>query len=109
MTPTTPDPSVTAITTDTGRAFAERQLAAAFSTATINKSLACLRRRLSIAREGGKLQSVPFEADQAKNATARVIPLPSVVAEKLSRIKPKSGTVFDVTNLRTEWAKLAQQ
>lgn len=162
-------PSVTAITTDTGRAFAKRQLAAGFSTATINRSLACLRRMLAIAREDGKLQSVPFirllkepnartgfitqrqfdellavlprhlrpliqflywcgcrlgearaiqweqvnlqerlirlEADQTKNATARVIPLPSVLAEELSRTKPKTGSVFDATNLRTEWAK----
>ena len=162
-------PSVTAITTDTGRVFAKRQLAAGFSTATINRSLACLRRMLAIAREDGKLQSVPFirllkepnarkgfithkqfdellavlprhlrpliqflywcgcrlgearsiqweqvnlqerlirlEADQTKNATARVIPLPSVVAEELSHIEPKTGTVFDATNLRAEWAK----
>jgi integrase len=164
-----PGPPVTAITTDSGRAFAKRQLAAGFSTATINRSLACLRRMLAIAREDGKLQSVPvirllkepparrgfvtqkqfdellaalpthlrpliqflywcgcrlgearaiqweqvnlqerlirLEPDQTKNETARVIPLPSVVAEELSRIKPKTGTVFDDTNLRTEWAK----
>jgi len=164
-----PGPPVTAITTDSGRAFAKRQLAAAFSTATINRSLACLRRMLAIAREDGKLQSVPvirllkepparrgfvtqkqfdellaalpthlrpliqflywcgcrlgearaiqweqvnlqerlirLEPDQTKSETARVIPLPSVVAEELSRIKPKTGTVFDDTNLRTEWAK----
>ncbi len=36
---------------------------------------------------------------------ARVIPLPSVVAEELSQIEPKTGTVFDATNLRTEWAR----
>jgi integrase len=164
-----PGPPVTAITTDSGRAFAKRQLAAGFSTATINRSLACLRRMLAIAREDGKLQSVPLirllkepparrgfvtqkqfdellaalpthlrpliqflywcgcrlgearaiqweqvnlqerlirlEPDQTKNETARVIPLPSVVAEELSRIKSKTGTVFDDTNLRTEWAK----
>jgi integrase len=164
-----PGPPVTTITTDTGRAFAKRQLAAGFSTATINRSLACLRRMLAIAREDGKLQSVPFirllkepparrgfvtqkqfdellaalpshlcplvqflywcgcrlgearaiqweqvnlkeriirlEADQTKNETARVIPLPSLVAEELSRIEPKTGTVFDATNLRTEWAR----
>lgn len=162
-------PPVTAITTDSGRAFAKRQLAAGFSTAMINRSLACLRRMLAIAREDGKLQSVPvirllkepparrgfvtqkqfdellaalpthlrpliqflywcgcrlgearaiqweqvnlqerlirLEPDQTKNETARVIPLPSVVAEELSRIKSKTGTVFDDTNLRTEWAK----
>jgi integrase len=164
-----PGPPVTAITTDTGRAFAKKQLAAGYSTATINRSLACLRRMLAIAREDGKIQSVPvirlskepsarkgfvtqgqfdallaalpthlrpliqflywcgcrlgearaiqweqvnlqerlirLEADQTKNATARAIPLPSVVAEELSRVELKTGTVFDATNLRTEWAK----
>ena len=35
----------------------------------------------------------------------RVIPLPSVVAEVVSRVEPKTGTVFDDTNLRTEWAR----
>ena len=53
-------PPVTAITTDSGRAFAKRQLAAGFSTPTINRSLACLRRMLAIAREDSKLQSVPL-------------------------------------------------
>jgi integrase len=48
---------------------------------------------------------IRLEADQTKNATARVIPLPSVVAEELSHIEPKTGTVFDATNLRAEWAK----
>ncbi len=160
---------VTDITVDSSRVFARKQLGAGLSRATVNRSLACLRRMLAIAREDGKLQSVPFvrllkepsarkgfvtqkqfdellaalpthlrplvtflywcgcrlgearaiqweqvslqerlirlEADQTKNATARVIPLPSVVAEELSRIKPKTGTVFDATNLRTEWAK----
>jgi integrase len=159
---------VTAINTDSGRAFAKKQLAAGFSSATINRSLACLRRMLAIAREDGKLQSVPvirlqkepsarrgfvtqqqfdqllkalpshlrpliqflyscgcrlgeaqaiqweqvnlqermirLEADQTKNQTARVIPLPSVVAEELARVEPKTGTVFDDTNLRKEWA-----
>ncbi len=54
-----PGPPVTAITTDSARAFAKRQLAAGFSSATINRSLACLRRMLAIAREDGKTQTVP--------------------------------------------------
>jgi hypothetical protein len=52
-------PPVTAITTDSGRAFAKRQLAAGFSTPTINRSLACLRRMLAIAREDSKLLKEP--------------------------------------------------
>ena len=164
-----PGPPVTALTTDTGRAFAKRQLATGLSTATINRSLHCLRRMLAIAREDGKLQSVPLirllkepnprtgfleqekfeellsalpgplrplvqflywcgcrlgearavqweqinlqerlirlEADQTKNETARMIPLPSVVAAQLATVEPKTGRVFDDTNLRTEWAR----
>jgi len=164
-----PGPPVSDITTDSARAFARKQLAAGYSRATINRSLACLRRMLAIAREDGKLQSVPvirllkepparkgfvtqkhfdellralptnlrplvqflywcgcrkgeacaiewpqvnleerlirLEADQTKNGTVRTIPLPGVVAEELSRIEPKTGKVFDDTNLRTEWAK----
>jgi integrase len=164
-----PGPPVTTINTDSARAFAKRQLAAGFSSATINRSLACLRRMLAIAREDGKLQSVPvirllkephprrgfitqkqfdellaalpghlrplvtflywcgcrlgearaiewtqvdlqarlirLEADQTKNQTARVIPLPSVVAADLQRIAPKTGKVFDAENLRLDWAK----
>jgi integrase len=164
-----PGPPVSDITTDSARAFARKQLAAGYSRATINRSLACLRRMLAIAREDGKLQSVPvirlqkepparkgfvtqkqfdellralptnlrplvqflywcgcrkgeacaiewpqvsleerlirLEADQTKNGTVRTIPLPSVVAEELSRIEPKTGKVFDDSNLRTEWAR----
>jgi integrase len=164
-----PGPPVTALTTDSGRAFAKRQLAAGYSSATVNRSLACLRRMLAIAREDGKLQSVPvirllkepqarrgfitqeqfngllaalptglrpliqflywcgcrvgearaiqweqvnlrerlirLEADQTKNESARVIPLPRIVAAGLAQMEPKNGAVFDGTNLRIEWAK----
>ncbi len=164
-----PGPPVTDITTDSARAFAKKQLAAGYSRATINRSLACLRRMLAIAREDGKIQSVPvvrllkepparkgfvtqkqfdellgalptnlrplilflywcgcrkgeacaiqweqvdlqerlirLEADQTKNGTVREIPLPSVVAEELRRIEPKTGKVFDDSNLRAEWAR----
>lgn len=55
-----PGPSVLAITTATGKAFAKRQRAAGFSPATINRSLACLRRMFTIAREEGKIQSAPL-------------------------------------------------
>ncbi len=52
-----PGPPVTHITTDTGREFTKRQLAAGYSAATINRSLACLRRMLRIAYEDGKMQA----------------------------------------------------
>jgi site-specific recombinase XerD len=50
---------VTQITPDAGRKFVRERQAAGFSPATINRSLACLRRMLRIAYEDGKLQAVP--------------------------------------------------
>lgn len=165
-------PGVREITTDTGRRFAKKQLAEGFSTATVNRSLACLRRMLRVAKEEGKIQNVPvvrlhkepparkgflthekfeellgvlpthlrplvqflyycgcrlgetrsiewhqvdlrnrlirLEEDQTKNDEARIIPIPSVVAERLEAMQPKTGQVFDDTNLRTEWAKACE-
>jgi integrase len=54
-----PGPSAVRLTTDKAREFAKSQLAAGFSPATINRSLACLRRMLAISREDGKLQTLP--------------------------------------------------
>jgi len=160
---------VTQITTDAGRKFVQERQAAGFSAATINRSLACLRRMLRIAHEDGKLQAVPvirllkeptprkgflpvekfeellgalpsylrplilflywcgvrlgearaiewsqvnlkeglirLESDQTKNSEARTVPLPAVLVDILSRVKPKTGRVFDDTNLRAEWAQ----
>ena len=56
---TNPGPPVTAITTDSARTFAQKQRSASYSSATINRSLAALRRMLAIAREDGKIQMVP--------------------------------------------------
>jgi integrase len=47
---------------------------------------------------------ITLEEDQTKNSEARVIPLPDVLVERLRKINPQSGLVFDGTNLRTEWA-----
>jgi integrase len=52
-------PLATDITTDTGREFARKQLAAGYSAATINRSLACLRRMLKIALEDETIKSMP--------------------------------------------------
>jgi integrase len=49
----------TQITTDAARQFAKQRLKEGFSPATINRSLACLRRMLQIAREDSKIQHVP--------------------------------------------------
>jgi integrase len=164
-----PGASVTQITTDAGRKFVRERQAAGFSAATINRSLACLRRMLRIAYEDGKLQVVPvirllkepaarkgflpvekfeellgalpsylrplilllywcgvrlgearviewsqvnlkerlvrLESDQTKNNEARTVPLPAVLVDILSGVKPKTGRVFDDTNLRAEWAQ----
>jgi len=42
---------------------------------------------------------------QTKNSEARIVPLPSVVVEMLRKMEPKTGPVFDATNLRTEWER----
>jgi integrase len=47
------------ITTDAARQFSQHLLANGNSNGTVNKSLALLRRMLSIAREDGKLPTVP--------------------------------------------------
>lgn len=166
---THPGAVLTRMTTDAAREFARQRQAAGYSAATVNRSLACLRRMLRIAYEDGKIQTVPkirllkepaarkgfvsvqqferllaalpghlrplilflywcgvrlgealqiewpqldlaravirLEEDQTKNAEARTVPLPPVLIEMLSSMKPKVGRVFDATNLRTEWAK----
>lgn len=162
----------TKITTDRARQFAKQRMKEGVSTATVNRSLACLRRMLAIAHEESKIQHVPkirflkepparkgfltverFEAllnvlpthlrplitflyycgvrlgeaqqikwsqvnlkariirleeDQTKNETARIVPLPPVLVNALSTIEPKSGRVFDDTNLRVEWSKACE-
>jgi hypothetical protein len=55
----TPGPSVLQITTETGRKFVETRKAAGAGNAVINRSLACLRRMLRIAKEEEKIPSVP--------------------------------------------------
>jgi integrase len=57
--PKTPGPTVTRITTDTSRDFASKREADGVGGATINRSLACLRRMLRLAHEDGKIQTVP--------------------------------------------------
>jgi len=50
---------VTRLTTDAARDFARQRQASGYSAATVNRSLACLRRMLRIAHEDGKIQAVP--------------------------------------------------
>ena len=48
---------------------------------------------------------IRLEEDQTKNSEPRIVPLPSVLLAKLREVEPKTGRVFDGTNLRTEWEK----
>jgi integrase len=47
---------------------------------------------------------IRLEDDQTKTGEARVVPLPAVLVETLKKL-PRSGLVFDDTNLRTEWQR----
>jgi integrase len=57
--PDNPGPSAVSINTETSRAFARKRLAEGAGNATINRSLACLRRMLRIAHEESRIQFVP--------------------------------------------------
>lgn len=54
-----PGTAVAQITTNTAREFVRQRQAEGVGNATINRSLACLRRMLRIAHEDGRLQNVP--------------------------------------------------
>jgi len=46
---------------------------------------------------------IRLEPEQTKTSEARVLPLPSVLVNMLSKVEPKEGRVFDGTNLRKGW------
>jgi hypothetical protein len=46
---------------------------------------------------------IRLEAEQTKTSEARVLPLPSVLVNMLTAIEPKTGKMFDGTNLRKDW------
>ena len=48
---------------------------------------------------------IRLESEQTKGDTAREVPLPSILVMMLKDIEPKTGRVFDTTNLRKEWMK----
>jgi integrase len=48
---------------------------------------------------------IRLEVEQTKSDEARYAPLPSELVMLLRAIEPKTGKVFDVTNLRVEWQK----
>jgi len=51
---------------------------------------------------------IRLEEDQTKNDEARIVPLPPVLVKILKAVEPKTGRVFDATNLRTEWGKACE-
>jgi integrase len=48
---------------------------------------------------------IRLEEDQTKIGEPRIVPLPSVLVSELRGAEPKTGRVFDGTNLRVEWEK----
>jgi integrase len=48
-------------------------------------------------------RTIRLEVEQIKGDEARTLPLPSVLVNMLNEVAPKSGRVFDGTNLRKEW------
>jgi integrase len=48
-------------------------------------------------------RTIRLEEEQTKGDEARTLPLPSVLVSMLTEVTPKSGRVFDGTNLRKEW------
>jgi integrase len=161
--------SVAQLTTDFASRFVRKRKAESVGNAAINRSLACLRRMLKIAKRAKKIHDVPFieflkepparkgfltvekfdeligllpshlkplvtllyycgnrigealriewsqvdltsrtirlEPEQTKTDEARILPLPPVLVMMLKEVKPKTGLVFDGTNLRKEWTK----
>ena len=159
----------TQLTADFARRFVRDRLADGVGNAAINRSLACLRRMLTLAKRDKKIHDVPYieflkepaarkgflerkdfdrlikvlpthlrplvtflywcgtrigetlaiewnqvnldarqirlEPEQTKGDEARILPLPSVVVNMLHEVEPKTGKVFDGTNLRKEWMK----
>jgi integrase len=49
--------------------------------------------------------TIRLEVAQTKTEEARVVPLPSPLIAMLRDIEPKTGRVFDDTNLRVEWER----
>ena len=48
-------------------------------------------------------RTIRLEPEQTKTDEARILPLPPSLVMMLTEVKPKTGLVFDGTNLRKEW------
>jgi len=161
--------SATALTTDAAKRFVRERRDEGVGNATINRSLALLRRMLNLAKREKKIHDVPFiefqkeppprkgfveqadfdrlfnllpthlrplvtllyycgtrvgqalktewsqvdlkkrlirfEGEDTKNDEAQILPMPSILVDMLKSMTPKTGRVFDGTNLRKEWMK----
>jgi integrase len=161
--------AATALTTDAAKRFVRERRDEGVGNATINRSLALLRRMLNLAKREKKIHDVPFiefqkeppprkgfveqadfdglfnllpthlrplvtllyycgtrvgqalktewsqvdlkkrlirfEGEDTKNDEAQILPMPSRLVDVLKSMTPKSGRVFDGTNLRKEWMK----
>ncbi len=54
-------------------------------------------------RSISRSRTIRLEPEQTKTDEARVLPLPPVLVAMLKGTEPKTGKVFDGTNLRKEW------
>jgi integrase len=161
--------SATALTTDAAKRFVRERRDEGVGNATINRSLALLRRMLTLAKREKKIHDVPFiefqkeppartgfveqvdferllnllpthlrplvtllyycgtrvgqalktewsqvdlkkrlirfEGEDTKNDEAQLLPMPSLLVDMLKAMTPKTGRVFDGTNLRKNWMK----
>lgn len=87
-----PGPTVGTINTETSRTFARQRLAEGAGNATINRSLACLRRMLHIAHEDGRIQFVPkirlLKEPPARNGFLELEKFEELVALLPTHLKP---------------------
>jgi integrase len=87
-----PGASVTRITTDSGRQFAQKLLADGAANGTVNRSLALLRRMLNIAHEDGKVAAVPkirlLKPGAARKGFVELEQFQSLLAKLPSNLKP---------------------
>jgi integrase len=87
-----PGPSLVRLNTDLSRRFAKKMQEDDYSSATINRSLACLRRMLAIAREDGKLKFVPvirlLKEPKARKGFVTAQQFDAIVAELPRHLRP---------------------
>jgi len=87
-----PGSPATRITTDAAREFASKRLAEGVTNSTINTSLALLRRMLNLAKDDGKLQTVPkihlFKPNPARKGFLSLEKFEELLAKLPADLKP---------------------